>query len=96
VLTGLPYGGRSRDEATRWACLDSSPAIMSGVTTEPLSHEEFNLLFEVRLLRSHVYHEYTRLYSFEIIINLPHTSPPKSQTPTSTSIQFQIYHKPST
>ena len=29
VLTGLPYGGRTNDEATRWACLDSSPAIMS-------------------------------------------------------------------
>jgi hypothetical protein len=67
VLTGLPYGGRTNDEATRWACLDSSPAIMSGVTTTPLSHEEFNLLFEVRLLRSHVYHEYTRLYEGELI-----------------------------
>ena len=67
VLKGLPYGGRTNDEATRWACLDSSPAIMSGFTMEPLRHEEFNLLFEVRLLRSHSHHEYTRLYEGELI-----------------------------
>ena len=67
VLKGLPYGGRTNDEATRWACLDSSPAIMSGFTMKPLRHEEFNLLFEVRLLRSHSHHEYTRLYEGELI-----------------------------
>ena len=67
VLKGLPYGGRTNDEATRWACLDSSPAIMSGFTMKPLRHEEFNLRFEVRLLRSHSHHEYTRLYEGELI-----------------------------
>ena len=62
------YGGRTNDEATRWACLDSSPeVIMSGFTMKPLSHEEFNLLFEVRLVRSHTLHEYTRLFEGELI-----------------------------
>lgn len=34
---------------------------------KPLSHEEFNLLFEVRLVRSHALHEYTRLFEGELI-----------------------------
>ena len=34
---------------------------------KPLSHEEFNLLFKVRLVRSHALHEYTRLFEGELI-----------------------------
>ena len=65
------YGGRTDDEATRWACLDYLPVIMSGFTMKLLSHEEFNILFEVRLVRSHALlnalHEYTRLSEGELI-----------------------------
>jgi len=65
------YGGRTNDEATRWACLDYLPVIMSGFTMKLLSHEEFNILFEVRLVRSHALlnalHEYTRLFEGELI-----------------------------
>jgi predicted DNA-binding WGR domain protein len=40
---------------------------MSGVTINALSHPEFLQHFEVRLLRSHAYHEYTRLFEGELI-----------------------------
>ena len=67
LLSGVPYGGVTNDEAARWACQDPSPAIMSGVTMDALSHPEFMQHFEVRLLRSHAYHEYTRLFEGELI-----------------------------
>ena len=41
--------------------------IMSGFTMKPLSHEEFNLLFEVRLVRSHALYKYTHLFEGKLI-----------------------------